>query len=1204
MKHTGIRRQGRVLVAAVAVLALAAMIAASATHPQPTVTSDPAQIVVVLDDAYPPYSFRTADGALSGILPDLWRIWEAKTGVAVELVATNWAAAQTIMKAGQADVIDTMFKTHERQILYDFLPPYARLEVPVFAHRDLGGIADVRSLKGFTVGVKAGDAVIDRLAEGGIVSIVEYESYEAIILAAKRGDIKVFSVDAPPAVYFMALHGITYDFNTMFVLYTGNFHRAVAKGDARMAKLVGEGFDQISPRERHRVERRWLGTPFSLTPLLRQWRLLLSALAGLIVALVGGTAVLGALVRARTAKLAEWIARYNALSRQNGIVTWEVDREGLYTHLSEETWEIAGYASKTLVNRAHFYELHPEEGREAFKEKFLRSIQTGEAFRDVIHPLMDSRGGIVWLQSFSIPLRGADGSIRGAWGTSADVTQRVEADLARKESERNYRTLAESMMDVVWILDADTLAFTYLSPSVEQLLGAPPEVFLGRPARECFSQTEGLQLEKYFRGLLADFRANKTAPNDYFTREIPLRRLDGRTIVTEAVGRLWLDKETGRLEIHGSSRDVTQRRQIEDDLRESRRQHAALLAHLPGMAYRCSNNRQWSMSFISSGCFELTGYTPDELIGDKVVSFNDLICPEHRERLWERWQKALAEHKRFDSEYEIVTKSGTVRWVFEKGEGIFNEQGQVVALEGFIMDITDRKLAEAERERLLWTIEQSSDAIIITNAEGTIRYVNPAFERITGYTSQEAIGQNPRFLRSGLQDQAFYDALWSTLHQGRNWEGRMINKRKDGTVYTEQATISPARAPNGGIVGFISIKRDISREIESEQEKAALQAQLAQSQRLESIGLLAGGVAHDFNNMLQAIIGYSEMALEGVRDDQAPLRDDLAEIRKVALRSTLLTRQLLTFARRQPTEPKPIDVNQGLAAMTGMLDRLLGDGIRLAIDTAVDAGVVVIDPGQFEQIILNLCINARDAIDTTGSVQIATEVVVVDPACLAQFDGVAPGTYVRISVKDSGRGIPADIQSRIFEPFFSTKPLGKGSGLGLAVVYGIVTQAGGAIRLHSEEGKGAVFQIYLPRSGSAPAAAAPAEEVHPESAPAANILLVDDESLILRPTHTLLTNLGHQVVAANSPLDAVRIFAERHAHIDLLISDVAMPDMSGPQLLAKLRETKPDLKCLFMSGHSADHLGEGDLGDLHAEFIQKPFTKAELASAVTSILKD
>ncbi|MGI5868120.1 MAG: PAS domain S-box protein [Kiritimatiellia bacterium] len=920
-------------------IASAALVAASNCFAQtPAEQAADRPLVVVMDDTYPPYAFRDAEGNLKGIVPDQWRLWEMKTGMSVELVATNWAAAQAIMKAGEADVIDTIFKTQNRMRLYDFSPPYAALDVPVFAHKDLSGIINAESLEGFKVGVKAGDAVIEHLTAKGISQLLKYDGYESLILAAKRGDIKVFSVDAPPAFYFMTRHGIERDYNKMFVLYTGNFHRAVAKGDTKTMQIVKRGFERITPREYDKIDRKWLGAPFTLAPFFYKWRCPLIAFAIGVLLLMAGNAFLGQLVKARTAKLTEVIARYNALAQQNEIISWEVDCNGLYTYISPLVTSTVGYPPEDLVGKNHFYDHHPDAGRSSFKKKLLRSMEDEVGLRDVIHPMIAANGDTLWFQSFSIPLHHPNGAPRGAWGTSTNITK--------------------------------------------------------------------------------------------------------------------------------------------------------------------------------------------------------------------------------------------------------------------------RKRAEVERERLLLTLEQTTDAILITDAEGTIRYVNPAFEQLNGYAGHEVVGQKTRFLKSERHEPAFYKEIADTLLRGKAWEGRLEEKRKDGTFYTGMTSIGPARDPNGSLIGYIAVTHNITREIEAEKEKSALQNQLAQAQRLESIGLLAGGVAHDFNNMLQAILGYAEMALAATKEDETALRNDIAEIRKIALRPTFLTRQLLTFARRQPVEPQPIAPGRNVENMTGILKHLLGDSIRLKIVSSENVGMITIDPGQFEQIIINVCINARDAIEGAGEVRIATEGIVIDDNNTTQFNGINPGAYVRLSIADTGCGIPEESQSRIFEPFFSTKPAGQATGLGLPVVYGIVTQAGGTIRLHSTPGTGTEFNIYLPQTDKTVASAPEIPEAQAiVPSPSARILLVDDEALILKPTHTLITNLGHSAISANSPLEAIRAFEEHNAEIDLLISDVTMPDMSGPKLLQKLREIKPTLKCIFMSGHSAEHLRQGDLQGLNANFIQKPFTKAELADAIASMME-
>ena len=372
-----------------------------------------------------------------------------------------------------------------------------------------------------------------------------------------------------------------------------------------------------------------------------------------------------------------------------------------------------------------------------------------------------------------------------------------------------------------------------------------------------------------------------------------------------------------------------------------------------------------------------------------------------------------------------------------------------------IRDITARKRAEAERKRLMAAIEQAGEVIVMTDAQGIIQFVNPAFERMTGYSREEAVGQNPRILKSGKQDELFYRNLWETISGGRTWAGRMVNKRKDGTLYTEEATISPVRDASGRIVNYVAVKRDIT-------EHLRLAAQFQQAQKMESVGRLAGGVAHDFNNMLGVILGHAELALEQV-DPAQPLHADLEEIRKAAERSADLTRQLLAFARKQTVAPKVLDLNETVEGMLKMLRRLIGEDIDLAWLPGADLWPVKMDPSQIDQILANLCVNARDAIAGVGKVTIETGNGAFDEDYCADHAGFVPGEYVLLAVSDDGCGMDKETLAHIFEPFFTTKEMGKGTGLGLATVYGIVKQNNGFINVYSEPGQGTTFKIYLPR---------------------------------------------------------------------------------------------------------------------------------------------
>ena len=1039
---------------------------------------DRTSIAVVLDDNYPPYVFRDASGAVRGILPDQWSLWEQKTGVKVDLKAMDWAAAQRLMREGQADVIDTIFFTEERAKLFDFTPPYASIEVPVYAHKTLGGISDIPSLKGFTIGVKAGDAVIDYLTVRGIDSLKQYPSYETLILAAKNHEIKVFSVDQPAAVYFLYKHGIEDQFRESFVLYKGDFCRAVQKRRADLLHLVQDGFDKISRSEYRAIDRKWTGTPFLIKGILRQWgpwvigvvsAILLLALGNVLLVrrihdktaalqnsekalreshdlfvlfmrhspiyifikevtathsrvlmasdnflqMIGipGQAMLGKTMeelfpkefaakitaddKAVVAKgevlkldeelhgrhystikfpivqegktllagytiditdrkraeeaMAEAVKRYALLAEQNGTVTWEVDLKGRYIVLSDATLTTAQYRPEELAGQKHFYDMHPEKGREAFKEKMLGYIERGEPFRNVLHPVITKSGGTAWFVSSSIPVRNAQGSLQGAWGTSTDITARIRAEEARRESERKYRILTETMKDVVWIVDVDTLRFLYISPSVEKLRGYIPEEVKRGTLADSFVPEQAEKVRKLIRSHADEFLAGKITSDTFFTFELAQPRKDGTNVATEAVARFWRNPQTGDLELHGSTRDITKRK------------HA-------------------------------------------------------------------------------------------------------------------------------------------------------------------------------------------------------------------------------------------------EEENKALLMQLVQAQKLDSIGRLAGGVAHDFNNMLQVILGYTEMALEQVPVEQ-PLHEDLLEIKRTAQRSTKLTHQLLTFARKQVLDPKAMNINAAVEDLTAMLRRLIGDGILLEWKPGQNLGTVMMDAGQFDQILVNLCVNARDAIGKAGHIAIETANVEISPSEALRFEDLSPGAYVRLSIRDDGPGMSQEIRDRIFEPFFTTKPPGQGTGLGLSTVYGIVKQSGGNIRVDSEPGKGALFQIYLPRcTGEKAAQEAPAEAGVPASAAHETILLVDDEELVLRATGRNLESRGYQVLATASPRQAIRLFEENRDRIDLLITDVLMPDMSGPELVRHLLKLCPSLKHAYMSGHTANLLEGQVLSEKNIIFIQKPCTRDTLVKKVREAL--
>jgi PAS domain S-box-containing protein len=519
-----------------------------------------------------------------------------------------------------------------------------------------------------------------------------------------------------------------------------------------------------------------------------------------------------------------------------------------------------------------------------------------------------------------------------------------------------------------------------------------------------------------------------------------------------------------------------------------------------------------------------------------------------------------------------------------------------VAILATAEDVTDRQRAEEERERLLSAIEQMAEMMLITDVKGAIQYVNPAFERVTGFTREEVLGRNPRILKSGIQKPAFYEEMWRALTSGKTWRGRMVNKRKDGTRFTEDALISPVFGPGGDIVNYVGIKNDVTAQL-------ALEEQFRQSQKMEAVGRLAGGIAHDFNNMLTVILVRAELARKRLAPDD-PLSASLSEIHEAAQRSASLTRQLLTYARRQAVEPRVLSLNETVGGTLQMLRRMMGENIELAWIPGAGLWPVKVDPVQVDQLLANLCVNARDAIVDVGKVTIETANVVLDEEYCRRRPGHVPGDFVRLAVSDSGAGMDKETQAHLFEPFFTTKEVGKGTGLGLATVYGIVKQNEGFIDVYSELGEGTTFKIYLPRHGeshSQPAARAASDlpRAHGET-----ILLVEDEALILGVAEEILKEVGYEVLSAATPENALQIASAHSGPIHLILTDVVMPGMNGRELVERLLQNRPALKSLFMSGYTANVIMQrGIAGDGGNRFIQKPFTPQQLALKLREVLE-
>ncbi len=653
------------------------------------------------------------------------------------------------------------------------------------------------------------------------------------------------------------------------------------------------------------------------------------------------------------------------------------------------------------------------------------------------------------------------------------------------------------------------------------------------------------------------------------------------------------------------STDITARKHTEDRVRESEARYRSLFEHMTQGVFRLRADGE--LIDINPAALKMLGMTRDEFVTrlsgnpglDPVREDGSPLPNQDRPPI-----VALKTGKLAGTVMGLQIPNTNERiWVaaeaipeFAEGE---NHASQVLVT---FYDITDRKKAEAERELLASAIEQSGEAIIIIDANRIVQYVNPVFETATGKKREEAIGRPLPHEDSDTQDITFFRNFWETLSSGKVWRGRIINRKKDGTLYTEEVTASPVFNSAGVIVNYVSVSRDITDILKLQQDKEKLQEQFLQSQKMESVGRLAGGVAHDFNNMLSVILGHTQLSLDAI-NAQHPLYMHLQEINQAALRSADLTRQLLAFARKQTIAPKVLDLNNTISGLLNMLRRLLGEDIDLAWLPGANLWPIRIDPAQVDQILTNLAVNARDAIDKTGHITIETENLALDADYCSGHDGFIPGDFVVVSVSDSGCGMEKEVLDHLFEPFFTTKKVGEGTGLGLATVYGIVKQNAGFINVYSERGKGSTFRIYLPKF---------AHELNPEKAvtPAERpkgghetIMLVEDEAAVQKLAKIMLERLGYTVIAASTPNGALRLAEEYAGEIHLLLVDVVMPEMTGRDLSERLIGLRPNLKRLFMSGYTANVIAHHGVLDEGVHFVQKPFSSKTLAAKVREALE-
>jgi PAS domain S-box-containing protein len=662
-----------------------------------------------------------------------------------------------------------------------------------------------------------------------------------------------------------------------------------------------------------------------------------------------------------------------------------------------------------------------------------------------------------------------------------------------------------------------------------------------------------------------------------------LARLDERTQE--------LQQTNGALET-----EVVKYQRSEKMLRESEERFSGAFEFAPiGMALVALDGR-WVK--VNRALCAIVGYTEAELL---ARTFQEITHPDDLAADLEYVRRLLAGEIRFyQMEKRYIHARGNSVPILLDVSLIRDARHQPLYFITQIQDITERKRAEESLRLLNSAIEQSKESIVITDAEldspgPKIIFVNPAFTTMTGYTAAEAIGKTPRILQGPRTDKTVLARLRKNLEHGEPFAGEAVNYRKDGKEFDLEWQVAPLRNAAGKITHFVAIQRDITG-------RKKLEGQLVQSQKMETVGKLAGGIAHEFNSILTAIIGQSELLLEDLPAG-SPLTKNATEIIKASNRAATLTRQLLAYGRRQFLQPEILDLNKLISDMGGMLHNILGGGVDAQIIPALDLHAVKADAGQIEQVIVNLVMNARDAMPNGGKLTLETANVTFDAESVGRYAELKPGGYAMLAISDTGTGMSDAVKARMFEPFFTTKDVGQGTGLGLSTCYGIVKQSGGHISVYSELGRGTTFKIYLPQVESLPKV--PVHRLDSPDLPRGTetILLVEDDPALRDMAAALLRRLGYAVLAAANGVEALSLKQQRDTgHIDLLFTDVVMPHMSGKELADRVRALNPLTKILFTSAYTENAIIQQGVLDKGVALLQKPFTPSALARKLREML--
>ena len=892
-----------------------------------------------------------------------------------------------------------------------------------------------------------------------------------------------------------------------------------------------------------------------------------------------------------------------------------VNREGKIVEFNTPFREMLGYSEEEL-RELTYQDITPARWHE-MEERIVRDQVYGRGYSDVYEKEYRRKDG----RTIPIEIRAQltrDEYERpvGIWAFVREITARKRAQEQLQRTTRTLNSILDSATEYAIVAIDRRFRVVHFSPAAERLFGYSAEAIVGEHVR-------GMPLWGSISTARIRAALRESLRNGKWEGPLKLRRPDGGPATLHAVAMPMRDEQEQTTGLILFAQDVTAREQA-DELVEAQRDLGLVLGSTNDLAeaLRVCVETALRVADMDSGGL----YIADAKTG-AFEPMHHTSGPGEAAGGLDRWEPDSPQVRRiiegrpvFVEDRALLRQIPGCRAYRSVGLVPILHEGKAIgclcvatrrmatvpsfsrrALESIaaqVVSVIIRLKAEQARVRLATAVEQAGEAVVITDLRGRIEYANPAFERITGYSQNEIVGRRASLVKSGEHDAAFYRELWDTITSGKTWTGRFVNRRKDGRLYQEDALISPVRDGSGKIVNYVAVKRDVTRE-------TILEAQLRQSEKLDAVGQLAGGVAHEFNNLLTAILGQSESIAQHVPAEH-PAAACAERIRTSTDRAAELVRQLMAFGRKQIGNTQVLDLSVVAENAAQLLRPLIGEHIRIETEHSSEPAWVRADAGQLQQMITSLSVNARDAMPDGGVLKLQTTVVDLDEEVEGAHEPVAPGHYVTLAVQDTGRGMDGASLRHLFEPFFTTKGLGRGTGLGLAAVHGIVRQHDGRIVVQSAPGEGTTFRVYLPRVAEVTEADEP-ERVsrsggQGERPAVATLLLVEDEPEVREVECDILEAQGYTVFSASNGDEALAIYKRYRGQFDLLVTDVVMPGMNGPELAERIAGLGRGTKVLYISGYTDSYLSEHTRLEVGTAFLAKPFTSRTLAEKVRAVL--